>query len=139
MSDPASLFNPTRDGSDDAAMIADAVRCIEAFTDCFNARDLAGMDAMLHFPHIIHSAEQLVIWDKPGQLPPTFFNDLTASTGWHRTVYQAKLPVLISPRKVHLVVRYTRNRKDGSVSTSHSNLWIVTYEHGRWGVKQRSY
>src|SRR5882762_5609085 len=128
MSDPASLFIPTRDSTDDAAMIADAVRCVEAFTDRFNARDLAGMDAMLHFPHIILSGEQLVIWDKPGQLPPAFFDDLAASTGWHHTVYQAKRPVLISPRKVHLVVQYTRNRSDGSVATSHSNLWIVTYE-----------
>ena len=56
----------------------------------FNARDLVGMDALLHFPRVILSGEQLVIWQEPGHPPPSFFEDLAASTGWHHTAYQAK-------------------------------------------------
>jgi hypothetical protein len=139
MSNPASLFVPVDDDIGEAAMVSAAIECVEAFTDRFNARDLEGMDARLHFPHVILSGEQLVIWDKPGQLPSTFFDDLSKSSGWHHTRYQAKRPALVSPRKVHLVVEYTRNRPDGSVITSHRNLWIVTFDRGRWGIKQRSY
>jgi hypothetical protein len=97
------------------------------------------MDATLHFPHVILVGERLVVWDKPGQLPSTFFDDLSRSSGWHHSSYQAKCPVLVSPRKVHLVVEYTRNRSDGSVVSSDRNLWIVTFDQGRCGIKQRSY
>lgn len=116
-----------------------AIATVDAFTDRFNARDLDGMDAHLHFPHVILSAERLVVWDRPGQMPRDFFERLVATTGWHHTAYLAQRPVLIGVRKVHLFVDYTRNRADGSVITRHQNLWIVTRDEDRWGIKQRSY
>jgi hypothetical protein len=134
-----NIFVPLGDGSDENAMIAAAYRCVETFTDHFNAQDLAGMDAMLHFPHIILSAEQLVVWQAPGQLPASFFQDLIQSTGWHHSTYQNKRAVLVSTRKVHLVVEYSRDSSDGTTVSFHQNLWIVTYENDRWGIKQRSY
>lgn len=139
MNDLNALFSPIEDGADEAATIEAALLCVEAFTDRFNARDLPGMDALLHFPHVILSGENLVIWDDHGQLPASFFDDLTASTGWDRTTYHNKRPILTSPRKVHLVVDYTRDRADGTIASYHSNLWIVTFNNGRWGIKQRSY
>ncbi len=139
MANADALFQPAPDANDEAAMIAAAIRCVEAFTERFNARDLSGMDAQLHFPHLILSGEQLVVWNEPGKLPASFFDALHRDTGWTSSSYQRKDAVLVSPRKVHLVVEYTRNRADGSVASSHRNLWIVTFEHGRWGIKQRSY
>lgn len=139
MTDADRLFQPRSDDADDATVIAEAVRCIEQFTDRFNARDLAGMDALLHFPHVILSGEQLVIWDEAGQLPASFFDDLARTTGWAKTTYLRKEAVLASPRKVHLLVDYTRDRADGSIASRHRNLWIATSENGRWGIKQRSY
>lgn len=139
MSDPRALFLPTGDGASADAMVAAALRCTDAFTERFNARDLAGMDAELHFPHVILSGERLVIWEAPGQLPPSFFDDLAAATGWHHSTYLDRRAVLVSPRKVHLRVDYARSRADGSAASLHGNLWIVTFEDGRWGIKLRSY
>ena len=139
MTNTADLFQPALPAEEDAVMIAEAVRCVEAFTDRFNARDLAGMDSHLHFPHIILSGEQLAIWSEPGQLSISFFDDLQRDTGWAETQYQHKEVVLVSPRKVHLLVEYTRNRADGTVASRHRNIWIVTLDGGRWGIKQRSY
>jgi hypothetical protein len=139
MSRSPSIFTPTGDGQDPQAMIAAALATIDGFTARFNARDLAGMDDHLHFPHVILSAEQLIIWPERGQLPATFFADMIAGSGWDRTVYVEQRPVLVSPAKVHIVVDYTRNRADGSVISRHENLWVVTREAGRWGIKQRSY
>ena len=134
------VFNPTGgDLGDDATMAQAAIDCMSAFSERFNARDLAGMDAQLHFPHVILSGEKLVIWERPGQLPATFFDDLTATTGWDRSLYQRQQPVLVGPNKVHLLVEYTRNRRDGSVIGRHQNLWIVTHQDRRWGIKLRSY
>lgn len=135
----STVFLPPDDGADPAAMTRAAIATVDAFTERFNARDLVGMDAQLHFPHVILSAEQRVVWERPGQMPVDFFERLAATTGWARTVYLAQRPVLVGVRKVHLFVDYTRNRADGSVITRHQNLWIVTQEAGRWGIKQRSY
>ncbi len=139
MTSADALFQPSPDAFTEADMIAQALACVEAFTERFNARDMAGMDALLHFPHIILSGEQLVLWDGPGKLPASFFEDLERESGWAFTRYVRKNAVLTSPRKVHLVVDYTRNRKDGSPISTHSNLWVVTFENSRWGIKQRSY
>ena len=52
-----------------------ALAAVDAFTERFNARDPAGMDALLHFPHVIILAERMIVWNAPGALPPDFFND----------------------------------------------------------------
>lgn len=76
MPDNDDLFQPVSYDSDEAGRVVEAMRCIEAFTARFNARDLAGTDSCMHFPHIILSGERLVIWSEPGQLPAPFFEDL---------------------------------------------------------------
>ena len=133
-----TIFTPERGEQSRSEMVACALDAIERFTSFFNARDLAGMDGCLHFPHVILSGECLAVWDSPGQMPPDFFVDLMR-TGWHRTAYVERRPVLVSPRKVHLLVDYTRNRADGTVVSRHENLWVATEQEGRWGIKQRSY
>lgn len=136
---PDTLFTPPGDDADRDAAIAAAIDCIEAFTERFNARDPAGMDSLLHFPHVILSGETLIVWKAPGQLAAGFFEDLTAATGWDHSTYHAKRAVLVNPRKVHLLIEYSRDRADGSIISRHANLWIVTFDDGRWGIKQRSY
>lgn len=123
---------------DDARAIAAAIACVEAFTERFNARDAEGMDALLHFPHVILDGERLIVWKEPGRLPPSFFDGLAAN-GWRRSTYHAKQAVLAGPSKVHLLLEYSRDGEGGAVLSRHANLWIVTFENGRWGIKQRSY
>lgn len=124
------------DGGHDAARRA--IDCVEAFTARFNARDLTGMDSLLHFPHAILSGEKLIVWDRPGQHAATFFDELVA-TGWHRTTYREVRAVLATPSKVHLVVEYSRDGVAGNPLSVHHNAWIVTLEGGRWGIKLRSH
>jgi hypothetical protein len=126
----------------EARVATKAIECVEAFTERFNARDLAGMDAMLHFPHALVSGKELnelIVWEQPGQMSASFFDDLTAATGWYRTTYLHKQVILASAHKVHLLIEYTRDDAAGKVITSHQNLWIVTFEDGRWGIKVRSH
>lgn len=104
MTNADALFQPAPETGDEAAAIAEAIRCTEKFTERFNARDLPGMDALLHFPHVILSGEKLVVWNEPGQLPASFFDDLHRDTGWVESRYRRKEAVLVGPRKVHLVV-----------------------------------
>lgn len=127
---------PQANGGDDAAR--QAIECVEAFTARFNARDLAGMDGLLHFPHAILSGEKLIVWDHPGQHAATFFDELVA-TGWHRTTYRDKRTALATSSKVHLVVEYSRDDVAGNPLSVHHNVWIVTLEGSRWGIKLRSH
>lgn len=117
---------------------AGALACLDAFTEAFNARDPAGMDAQLHFPHILLTGGQVAIWKAPGQLPASFFDDLVAD-GWRRSVYHSRTPVLAGPDKVHVLVDYSREGEGGEVLSRQQNLWILTREDGYWGIKVRSY
>ncbi len=138
MTDYSKFFKPASRLESAEELIAGATRCIDAFTERFNAQDLAGMDALLHFPHVMYSAEELLVWECPGQLPNDFFEKLIA-TGWAKSVYESKTPVLVSPNKVHFLIRYTRRRTDETVITSHENLWIVIKASGKWHIALRSY
>ncbi len=90
-------------------------------------------------PDFHHSTKlELIIWTAPGQLSPTYFDELAAA-GWGASTYHDKQVVLAGDRKVHLLLDYSRDRPDGTQISRHHNLWIVTWQDGRWGIKQRSY
>jgi len=135
MSDLLSFFNAPPAATADTAS---AEACLDRFTAAFNACDVAGMDAELHFPHTLLSGAQRLEWASPGQHPADFFDTLRA-TGWARTRYESKQPVLASGDKVHFVVAYTRRNARGETISTHHNLWVVTRREGRWGIALRSY
>lgn len=138
VSDYSKFFRPDMSAESAAELIAAAEACLDGFTDCFNARDRTGMDAHLQFPHVIYSGAERLVWEMPGQIPRDFFDKLIA-TGWARTVYEDKQPILVSPDKVHFRVRYTRRTSDGRVLSEHENIWFVTRIGNRWGIALRSY
>lgn len=119
-------------------VIGPASACLDRFTAHFNACDPVGMDAELHFPHVLMSGAEVVVWEAPGEHPSDFFDRLRAS-GWRETRYETKEPVLASEDKVHFVVTYTRRGEGGAILSTHRNLWIVTRKSGRWGIALRSY
>jgi hypothetical protein len=138
MSDFLDFINRSGSAASTPQAIGPASACLDRFTAHFNACDPAGMDAELHFPHVLLSGAELVVWDGPGGHPADFFDRLRAS-GWRETRYEAKEPVLASEDKVHFVVTYTRCGDGGEVLSTHRNLWIVTRKSGRWGIALRSY
>jgi hypothetical protein len=119
-------------------MIQEASDCLDRFTSAFNACDTQAMDRELHFPHIMLSGSERIVWQQPGQHPPEFFETLKA-TGWVRTQYESKTPVLVSRHKVHFLVVYSRSDCNHKPITQHTNLWIVTAQEGKWGIALRSY
>ncbi|MBS7778524.1 hypothetical protein [Acidovorax sp. CCYZU-2555] len=138
MSSFLSFVSQTSDNSIDSDVVEEASRCLDQFTQAFNALDLAGMDARLHFPHVMISGSETLLWDAPDQHPADFFQRLQ-STGWASTRYESKLPVLTSQDKVHFLVTYTRRSATDVELSRHSNLWIVVKKNGTWGISLRSY
>ena len=128
---------PDQVGSDDQT-VQQASACPDRFTASFNACDVVGMDSVLHFPYVMLSGAQQLVWTTAGQHPADFFDKLKAN-GWHCTRYESKEPALVSGDKVHFMVTYTRRAADGSVLSLHKNLWILTRVAGQWGIALRSY
>ena len=58
--------------------------------------------------------------------------------GWHTTITKSVTAAQTGPEKVHLVIRQSRQRKDGSEYNGFDTLWIFTNIDGRWGVQFRS-
>ena len=125
--------------SQDATETEGVIDCLKRFFERYNDRDLAGMDDCLHFPHIILGVDDHTVWTERGQLAENYFEEFAAKTGWHRTVNTGNSIVCVNPNKAHVVVDYVREKVDGSVFATFSNLWILTLSDGRWGIKVRSH
>lgn len=138
MDDFAGLLSPQTSTAANDELVRGASECLDRFTRAFNACDVRGMDSELHFPHIMFSGAERIVWAEPGQHPQTFFSALKA-TGWDRTLYDSKDAFLVVLGKVHFVVTYSRCDRSGSVLTRHTNLWIATQRDGKWGIALRSY
>lgn len=138
MSSFLSFVSKTSDSSIDPDAVEGASRCLDQFTAAFNALDLTGMEAQLHFPHVMISGAGTLIWDTPNQHPSDFFQRLK-NTGWASTRYESKVPVLSSQDKVHFLVTYTRRSDTDEELTRHTNLWIVVKQKDAWGISLRSY
>ena len=122
----------------DCSAVEAASECLERFTAYFNACNTIGMDSELHFPHIMFSGTSRLDWTEPGQHPENFFAALKES-GWHRTRYESKEPILVSRDKVHFVVTYSRRNSADEVLSMHKNLWVVIRTGERWKICLRSY
>ncbi|MDA8095695.1 MAG: hypothetical protein M0T84_17665 [Betaproteobacteria bacterium] len=121
-----------------SAEIEAAKECLVRFTAAFNACDPIAMDHELHFPHILCSSAECVIWQVPGQHPQDLFVQLKSS-GWACTMYESVEPVLTAPEKVHFLVKYTRRNTTGAVLSEHRNIWVAVNRQGKWGILIRSY
>ncbi len=115
-----------------------ALGAVNAYMVAFNARDLAGTDAALHFPHVRLASGRLRVMEAPGSQPPDFFDRFTAATGWACSRWDYRRAIQSSAEKVHFAVQFTRYRADGSAIGHYPSLWVVTLRDGRWGVEARS-
>lgn len=119
-------------------MTEGALYCMDKFSHCFEREDLNGMDKCCHFPHFILSGNQVICWEKPGQLTLDFFLSLKKQ-GFLKTVVDYREVILVSENKVHVKYGYSRIAVDGTVMSKHDNVWILTCLNGIWGIQVRSY
>ena len=117
-----------------------AIAAYRAWQDAFNERDVEGMLARMHFPHVRLAGAGFHTWESgedfaEGQQRMTA---RLAEEGWARTDNLSVEVVHASEDKVHLSLRNARVRADGSAYHTFQALWIFTLIDGRWGVQFRS-
>lgn len=118
-------------GAIDAAMAVMA-----AHVAALNARDNTALTATLHFPHYRLASGRMQIWDGPTQYLDDFY--ARAGDGWDHTAWDSLDVLAAAAGKVHLDVRFTRYRADGSTLGRFRSLWIIACEDGRWAAAFRS-
>ena len=55
-----------------------------------------------------------------------------------RVLQSLRRPPHATADKVHLEMRFTRWREDGSVIGSYTSIYVITCVEGRWGIQARS-
>ena len=127
-------YNPD-DGGIAAATNA-ARELMAAHLAALNAQDSAAMAASLHFPHYRLSGGVMRVWEDAD----TYLADFRKRAGddWHHTVWDSIDVLAAAADKVHLDVRFTRYREDGSALGSFRSLWVISEINGRWAAQLRS-
>lgn len=108
----------------------------------FNARDVEGMVAEMHFPHRRLSGEnKFQVWETADDFRATHAGYMTESLnaqGWDHTATTSIETVQSGADKVHLAINQSRRRADGTEYSAFPTLWIFTRIDERWGVQFRS-
>jgi len=110
---------------------------IEKFIRAFNEIDSESVLATLHFPHVVISVQGTEVTATANDFVYHYAN-LAETEGWHHTELVTTDTIQEGADKVHVAVRMTRHKADGSVYSDISGLWIVTRIDGRWGIQVRS-
>lgn len=119
---------------------SEATAAFKRWSAAFNARDSDRMVAEMHFPHMRLSGTEFQTWQAEQdflEVQDQMTGQLRAE-GWHTTVTKSIDAVQAGPEKVHLVIRQSRQRADGTEYNGFDTLWIFTNINGKWGVQFRS-
>jgi len=103
-----------------------------------NRYDAPAMDALMRFPHVRLAADEVTVYQAPGNNPMDLFDRLRQQGGWHHSAWNETALVQSSPTKAHYAVRYTRYREDGSIIGVYDSLYVFTALDGDWRIQCRS-
>jgi hypothetical protein len=116
--------------------VAEAIAVLDRFLAALNAGDADAIGQTLHFPHYRLSGGRVRVWQDAADYMAESRSRLGAE--WHRSVCDFRHPVAAAPDKVHLDVKWTRYRADGSSIISFRALWVMARLEGRWAAQLRS-
>ena len=116
----------------------EALKALTAYMKAWNTRDLEGMDASFHFPHVRIASGGIHILEKTAARSGDFFKAFIEQTGWHYTLWDYRHAVQSTEKKVHFAVQFTRYRADDTIIGHYPSMWIVALIDGKWGVQGRS-
>ena len=108
------------------------------YQSAWNLRDIEGMKAAFHFPHIRIASGKIITLKEESAFPAGFFERFIKTTGWHYSLWDYRHAIQSTVDKVHFAVQFTRYRADDTVIGHYPSLWIVSLIDGRWGVQARS-
>jgi hypothetical protein len=123
---------------DRAAAEREVQAVLDAYMAAFNRLDMPAWEATLHFPHYRLAGGAMRVLEAPGEQDGAALRQRLEASGWHHSAWERRAVVHLSADKAHVDTRFVRYRSGGSVLAAFDSLYVLTKEHGRWGVKLRS-
>ena len=117
--------------------LKEAMAVLDAYMDGLNRGDEAATNAACNFPHVRLAGGKVVVWNNHGDYKLADFI-ARAGEGWARSQWDERTPIHVGPDKVHLKVKFSRFRADGSSLGVFETIYIVTRQDGHWGIQARS-
>jgi len=114
-----------------------ALAVLDAYMAGLNRGDEAAVNAACNFPHVRIAGGKVVVWPTRGEYRLDDFR-ARAGDGWVRSQWDERTPIHVGPDKVHLKVKFSRFRGDGSLLGEFETIYIVTRQDGHWGIQARS-
>jgi hypothetical protein len=121
-----------------SGLAPEIVALIEAYMAATNRRDLDGVRATLHFPHVLFSLATVTSYPTAADFSFAAFDARTAGQGWSHSTFDSHGVLMSGPDKVHLDIEFTRWRADGSKIGTYHAMYTVIRIDGRWGILARS-
>ena len=120
--------------SEDA--VAAAMALLDRHVEALNARDAAALAQTLHFPHYRLAGTRMQVWETPER----YFDDFRKRAGadWDHTEWNFRNVVASAADKVHVDLKFTRYRADGSALSTYRSLCVISRIDGRWAAQLRS-
>lgn len=112
----------------------------DAFLDRFNAGDAPGHAATLAYPHVRLASGRVRVWDTAADAVAALERAFPylRKRGWDHSVWDHRNVIHETLDKVHLDVRFTRFRADGSVLGVYPAIYVVVKQDGSWLIQCRS-
>jgi hypothetical protein len=117
--------------------LTSALGALDDYMAALNQGDEAGVNAACNFPHVRLAGGKVVVWQKHGDYKLADFL-ARAGDGWAESKWDERTPIHVGDKKVHLKVRFSRWRRDGSLLGRFETIYIVTNQDGHWGIQARS-
>lgn len=117
--------------------LAAALKVMDAYIDGLNRHDEPAVNDACNFPHVRLAGGKVVVWPNHGDYKLGDFV-ARAGDGWHHSTWDERTPIHVGRDKVHLKVKFSRWRADGSLLGTFETIYIVTLQDGHWGIQARS-
>ncbi len=114
-----------------------ALSVLDDYMAALNRGDEAGVNAACNFPHVRLAGGKVVVWPDHGDYKLKDFI-ARAGGGWDHSKWDERTPIHVGDKKVHLKVKFSRWKKDGSLIGRFETIYIVTLQDRHWGIQARS-
>lgn len=114
-----------------------AIQALDDYMAALNRGDEAGVNAACNFPHVRLAGGKVVVWPDHGDYKLQDFV-ARAGDGWDHSQWDERTAIHVGDKKVHLKVKFSRWKKDGSLIGRFETIYIVTLQNGHWGIQARS-
>lgn len=110
---------------------------MDDYIDGLNRGDERAVNDACNFPHVRLAGGKVAVWQDRGDYKLADFV-ARAGDGWHHSTWDERTPIHAGAEKVHLKVKFSRWRADGSLLSTFETIYIVTLQDGHWGIQARS-